>query len=263
VTPVSDFRIRPYAPADRARVRHICFVTGYIGEPVEWQWRDAESFANIFTGYYTDAEPESALVAEIDGEVRGYLLGCVDSSRPGTRGPSSAARSPAAASSSVRHSPVRLALPGRRHRRCRPQAPSAGSVLRPRWPAHLHIDLLRDARGRGVGAALMRRWIDRLVEAASRAVIWRRWPRTGGPWPSSNRWASRSAAAHAGARPPLPPRRASPRATYGAFAPGRVCGVTSRRKLVKPALAGIGLFGTIASIWWFALKPRRARAKEE
>jgi GNAT superfamily N-acetyltransferase len=32
----------------------------------------------------------------------------------------------------------------------------------PRWPAHLHIDLLRGARGRGVGAALMRRWLDSL-----------------------------------------------------------------------------------------------------
>ncbi|HVC69788.1 MAG TPA: hypothetical protein VNC61_05935 [Acidimicrobiales bacterium] len=36
--------------------------------------------------------------------------------------------------------------------------------------------------------------------------------------------------------------------------------MTSRRKLVKPALAGVGLLGTIASIWWFALKPRRKRA---
>ena len=39
--------------------------------------------------------------------------------------------------------------------------------------------------------------------------------------------------------------------------------MTRRRKIVKPALAGVGLIGTIASIWWFALKPRRARAKSE
>ena len=35
----------------------------------------------MFTSYYTDAEPQSALVAELDGEVAGYLLGCVDSRR--------------------------------------------------------------------------------------------------------------------------------------------------------------------------------------
>jgi hypothetical protein len=39
--------------------------------------------------------------------------------------------------------------------------------------------------------------------------------------------------------------------------------VTPRRKLLKPTLAGVGLLGTIASIWWFALKPRRNRDKAE
>jgi GNAT superfamily N-acetyltransferase len=33
-----------------------------------------------------------------------------------------------------------------------------------RWPAHLHIDLLPVARGRGLGRALMMRWLDRLRE---------------------------------------------------------------------------------------------------
>jgi ribosomal protein S18 acetylase RimI-like enzyme len=163
---MGDLHIRPYEPRDRARVRHICFVTGYIGEPVEWQWRDAESFSNIFTGYYTDAEPESALVAEIDGEVRGYLLGCVDSSR---------ACDPATV---VGRQITGRALPFRpgtarfiwrsvgdvivdaAHKRLPP-----ASFSDPRWPAHLHIDLLRDARGRGVGAALMRRWLDSLRQA--------------------------------------------------------------------------------------------------
>ena len=34
-----------------------------------------------------------------------------------------------------------------------------------RWPAHLHIDLLPGIRGRGVGAALLRRWLARLDDA--------------------------------------------------------------------------------------------------
>jgi ribosomal protein S18 acetylase RimI-like enzyme len=163
---VSDFLIRPYDASDRARVRHICFVTGYMGDPVEWQWRDAESFSNIFTGYYTDAEPESALVAEIDGEVRGYLLGCVDSSRawnPATVVGRQLTRRAIAfrpgtapfvwrALGDVIADAARKRLP-----------PAAFSD--PRWPAHLHIDLLRDARGRGVGAALVRRWLDTLRQA--------------------------------------------------------------------------------------------------
>jgi hypothetical protein len=29
------------------------------------------------------------------------------------------------------------------------------------------------------------------------------------------------------------------------------------RKVVKPVAATVGIVGTMASIWWFALKPRR------
>ena len=36
---------------------------------------------------------------------------------------------------------------------------------------------------------------------------------------------------------------------------GRV-GVVAKRKLLKP-MAILGVLGTMASVWWFALKPRR------
>jgi hypothetical protein len=32
---------------------------------------------------------------------------------------------------------------------------------------------------------------------------------------------------------------------------------TPSRNLVKPVAAAVGVLGTMASIWWFALKPRR------
>ena len=78
---MAEVEIRRFRPEDRDAVRHICFVTGYMGEPVEWMWRDQESFADMFSGYYTDREPESTLVADIGGKVQGYLLGCRESSR--------------------------------------------------------------------------------------------------------------------------------------------------------------------------------------
>ena len=38
---------------------------------------------------------------------------------------------------------------------------------------------------------------------------------------------------------------------------------TGGRKVVKPVAATVGIVGTMASIWWFALKPRRkAKAAE-
>jgi GNAT superfamily N-acetyltransferase len=134
-----------------------------MGEPAAWYWRDAPSFADLFSGYYTDAEPQSALVADEDGTVVGYLLGCVDSSaawppervigralvrrallvRPGTAGFMWRSFGDVAVDAWRRRLPPR-------------------PVVDDRWPAHLHIDLLPSARGTGVGAALMRTWLDRL-----------------------------------------------------------------------------------------------------
>ncbi len=161
--------VRPYEGRDRAQVRRICHVTGFMGDPVDWLWRDAESFADLFTSYYTDAEPQSALVVDLDGVAAGYLLGCVDTRtawnpamifgrhllrrgigfRPGTAGV-------------VWRSLRDVVIDGLRGR-----LPPA-SVYDDRWPAHLHIDLLPSIRGSGMGATLMRTWLGALREQGVR-----------------------------------------------------------------------------------------------
>lgn len=154
--------MRAYRPEDRPAVRRICVETGYMGDPITWRWRDAESFADLFTGWYTDHEPESALVADAGGEVVGYLLGCRDSRR-------------ATPSAEVlrRHLLRRglLVRPGTAGVVWRTLADAARARLRgdaldrpfdPAFPAHLHIDLLPGARGGGVGRRLMTRWLDTL-----------------------------------------------------------------------------------------------------
>lgn len=142
-------------------MRAVCFGTGYMGEPVDWQWRDAESFADMFTGYYTDREPASAFVVEVNGVVEGYLLGCLDSG---------AAWNPATVAG--RHI-VRRGIafrPGTAGVVWRTFADGAIDLARrrvklsdfdfadPRWPAHLHIDLLPPARGGGAGRQLVQGW---------------------------------------------------------------------------------------------------------
>ena len=69
------FSIRQYTRADRATVRRLCCETGFLGNPIDPVFEDRELFADFLTGYYTDWEPESAFVIEVDGEVKGYLLG--------------------------------------------------------------------------------------------------------------------------------------------------------------------------------------------
>jgi RimJ/RimL family protein N-acetyltransferase len=73
--------VREYRPEDRDAVRRICFETGLMGDTIAPQYSDLESFADMLTAYYTDAEPEGAWVAEADGKVVGYMLSCFDSKK--------------------------------------------------------------------------------------------------------------------------------------------------------------------------------------
>lgn len=67
--------IRSYRASDREAVRQLCCQTGFLGEPIDPVFEDRELFADFLTTYYTDKEPESSFVLEVDGEIRGYLLG--------------------------------------------------------------------------------------------------------------------------------------------------------------------------------------------
>jgi ribosomal protein S18 acetylase RimI-like enzyme len=70
-----QFTIRKFHPDDRETVRRLCCETGYLGNPIDPVFEDRELFADYLTAYYTDWEPESSFVLEVNGEVRGYLLG--------------------------------------------------------------------------------------------------------------------------------------------------------------------------------------------
>jgi hypothetical protein len=69
------YTIRSYRRNDRDAVRELCCQTGFLGTPIDPVYEDRQLFADFLTTYYTDWEPESSFVIEIDGEIRGYLLG--------------------------------------------------------------------------------------------------------------------------------------------------------------------------------------------
>lgn len=75
------YRVRGYHTSDRDRVRWICSETGFIGRPQEAVFIGREEFADLWSSYWTDHEPQSAFVAEVEGRVEGYLLGCLDTRR--------------------------------------------------------------------------------------------------------------------------------------------------------------------------------------
>jgi ribosomal protein S18 acetylase RimI-like enzyme len=69
--------VRPYCAADRTAIRRLCCETGFLGNPVEPLFQDRELFADLFTRAYLEHEAEWALVAEVNGKLIGYLLGSV------------------------------------------------------------------------------------------------------------------------------------------------------------------------------------------
>ncbi|MBX3024593.1 GNAT family N-acetyltransferase [bacterium] len=156
--------VRPYEPGDRAAVRRICHQTGFMGDPADWYWRHADSFADIWSGYYTDREPDSCFVAVRDEAVVGYLAGCVDSQRA----PTTAKALGGAAlryGLFVRPGTARFLWRGVVDS-LRQGAPRELAGDR-RWPAHLHINLAPAGRGAGAGSALMTAWLRRLAALGS------------------------------------------------------------------------------------------------
>jgi len=77
-------RVRPYQSSDREAVREICWQTAFMGQRLDFMYRDRESWVDLFTRYFTDREPESSFVAcDGSGRVVGYLFGALDSRRQG------------------------------------------------------------------------------------------------------------------------------------------------------------------------------------
>ncbi|HWI57368.1 MAG TPA: GNAT family N-acetyltransferase [Bacillota bacterium] len=146
-------RIRPYQEADRPAICQLCCETGFLGNPVDPLFQDRQLFADLFTKAYLDYEPEWALVAEVDGRLIGYLLGSVS-----------------------RHFDLLLMRSGfettlkmcwrlatgryAQHPRSRQfirwllTAAFREQPSHPAGAAHLHFDLERHFRGRGIGRRL-------------------------------------------------------------------------------------------------------------
>jgi ribosomal protein S18 acetylase RimI-like enzyme len=139
----------------------ISFRTGFMGDSAASFWRHEESWADVWTSYYTDREPQSLSVATLEGRVVGYLAGCRNTAgmSPNTDELISAAirKHRLVARRGTAGFIVRAMMDSLRDR-----GRASGDFSDERWPAHLHIDLLPEARGLGLGAALMARWLDQL-----------------------------------------------------------------------------------------------------
>ncbi|MFC8526072.1 GNAT family N-acetyltransferase [Nocardia sp. NPDC057227] len=155
--------IRAVLPGDRAELLALSSRAG-AGSPTESVWGHAESEAAVYLTPYFELEPESLFVAVSGGELVGYLAGCVDTAAF----PSEEERMRRAIGDHrlfVKRGP--LAFFARAGIDAMRPGPAAGELDDPRYPAHLHINLVPEARGTGAADALMARWFARLEQAGA------------------------------------------------------------------------------------------------
>lgn len=169
-----DFIVRSYRPADREAVRYICCETGFMGEPGEVFFEGRDVFADMWTSYWTDYEPESCFVAELDGRVVGYLLGCVDTNRyerifSKDIRPRLLRKALRQGFFMKRKNMVYLYKLLRSHFRKELAAPMGR--IKSEYPAHLHNNIADPwLRGRGIGSALMNAYLDYLRSRGVKGV---------------------------------------------------------------------------------------------
>ncbi len=69
------FQINPYQKKYRQQIRQIAWDTALRGESAGKFFSNKEVFTDFLTAYFTDFEPDSCFVAEIDSQVVGYIIG--------------------------------------------------------------------------------------------------------------------------------------------------------------------------------------------
>lgn len=163
-------QVRAYRPSDRERVREIACRTAFRNRGHTILIDDARLFADYWTRYYTDIEPESSYVAERDGEVVGYLLGCVDTARF-HRAMARAVIPPIVRTLVGRLLGGGYARDARGLRTLRWLAVrswrESADVDLARFPAHYHANLLRAAYGSRAYTAMALRFVDQARAAGA------------------------------------------------------------------------------------------------
>lgn len=150
--------IRPVQLTDQAVVGDIAYATGFFGGSAARYFPAQTLFKALWVGPYFHGAGFAGFVAEVDGQVVGYVLGSPDWSlyRPGLW------RAIPAALASRSSLPDVLASLPYLMRATWWRATHADPHL---YPAHLHLNLLPEARGHYLGERLLRAHLTTLAGA--------------------------------------------------------------------------------------------------
>lgn len=153
---------RSFRAADTDQLYAICLATGDGGEDAAPLYRDPRLIGHIYVGPYAALEPDLIVVAEDEDGVAGYVLGAAHTADwqdrlerewwPALR-QRYAAPDPANAANwtADQHRIAAFHHPA--------QVPEAVAAA---YPAHVHLNMLPRARGRGIASDLLSQGLQRL-----------------------------------------------------------------------------------------------------
>lgn len=159
--------IRPYRPADRPALFDVCVRTADAGEDATGVFSDDELWGLLFAVPYAERHPDLAWVVESeDGRVIGYLVATDDTDAfeqwfREEWWPRFTDRFPRAPHAVTREDRMLEYAYGR------------GAGAQPNaaeYPAHLHIDLLPETQGQGLGRRLIETLFDELSRRGVRGL---------------------------------------------------------------------------------------------
>ncbi|MHA6669159.1 GNAT family N-acetyltransferase [Homoserinimonas sp. A447] len=157
--------IRSYRPTDRTDVYEVCRRTADAGNDATGNYTDDDLMPDIFAGPYLEFEPELALVVDTGQRVSGYVLATSDTRafvewyrlqwlpRLSRFEHVSPPLTPEDAIVDLGYRPERMLIPEVDD-----------------FPAHLHIDLLPELQGQGLGRELLRTLLSALRERGIRGL---------------------------------------------------------------------------------------------
>ncbi len=161
----SHFLIRKFEGRDREALRQIMHDTAFMGQSAEIFFQGREVFTDALTLYFTDYEPESSWVAEVNSEIVGCLIGTQDKRK----------------AEAIFKNKIFFSLLWRAFKNgvfwrkkniifllsCLKDA-LKGNFVAPDftalYPATLHINVKAGFRGRNIGSGLMRAFLSYLKE---------------------------------------------------------------------------------------------------
>ncbi len=161
-----ESKIRPYHPSDLFALYQICLKTGDSGKDATNKYKDSEILGHFFAAPYAVLESDLCFVLTCSGQPCGYILGTRDSQQFYERCerewfPVLRERYPNPADDDASADAHIVRLIHRGHR--------VKEELRD-YPAHLHIDILPEGQGQGMGRNLTDTFLSRLRELKVPAI---------------------------------------------------------------------------------------------